>query len=328
MTMTMDRRHFTASLAAFAALGARPALAEARLPAGPVRIVVGFTAGGGTDILARIVAHKLAPLWGVPVVVENKAGAAGLIAAADVAKAAPDGQTLMMGHINALGIAPALNPRAGLVPERDFTAIALVGQTPQVLVAHPKSAASLQALVAQCKGRPGEVSFGSSGTGSAQHLALALFEQAVGISALHIPYKGASQVMTDLVGGQIEYAFEGMTTAAPFIKSGKVRAIAQTGPRRVKAFADLPTVAESGYPGFNASIWFGLVAPGRLPAALVARMNADVNKVLALPDVVARLEEFGAEDGGGSAQRFDGFMREERAKWARLIQSRGIQVEG
>lgn len=327
--MTMDRRHFVSSLAACAALGARPAFAaDARLPSGPIRIVVGFTAGGGTDILARIVASKLGGLWGVPVVVENKAGAAGLIAAADVARAAPDGQTLMMGHINALGIAPALQPRSGLAPERDFTAIALVGQTPQVLVAHPRSAASLQALVAQCRSRPGQVAFGSSGTGSAQHLALALFEQEAAVSALHIPYKGASQVMTDLVGGQIEYAFEGMTTAAPFIRSGKVRAIAQTGPRRVKAFADLPMVAESGYPGFNASIWFGLVAPARLPAGLVARINGDVNQVLAMPDVAARLQEFGAEDGGGSARRFDDFMREERAKWARLIASRGIQVDG
>lgn len=323
----MQRRHFVSTLAA-AALCARPALASsAKLPSGPIRILVGFPAGGGTDILARIVANQLNTMWGIPVVVENKAGAAGLIAAAELARAAPDGKTLMMGHINALGIAPALTPKLPFVPDRDFTAIALVGQTPQVLVAHPGSADNLKAIVQQCKEKPGAVTFGSSGNGSAQHLALALFEQMADVSALHIPYKGAAPLMTDLVGGQISYAFEGMTTSAPFIKGGKVRAIAQTGLKRAKAFADVPTVAESGYPGYNASIWFGLVGPGNLPADLVARINSDVNKILAMPDVIRRFDEFGAEDGGGSAERFDTFMRDERTKWAKLIQSRNIKVE-
>lgn len=326
----MHRRTFVSTaLAATAAVCASPVLASAGWqPTRPVRIVVGFPAGGGTDILARIVANKLNVMWGVPVVVDNKAGAAGLIAAREVAKAAPDGLTLMMGHINALSIVPALTPKLGFSPERDITAIALVGQTPQVLVGSPSAAGDVKALVDLCKRKPNDVSFGSSGTGSAQHLALALFEQAAGVSALHVPYKGAAPVMTDLVGGQIDYAFEGMTTAAPFIKSGKIRAIAQTGLKRAKAFADVPTVAESGYPSFNASIWFGLVGPGGLPAEVTARLNADVNKVLAMPDVIARLEEFGAEDGGGSAQRFDAFMREERAKWAKLIEARGITVDG
>ncbi|WP_326537540.1 Bug family tripartite tricarboxylate transporter substrate binding protein [Pseudorhodoferax sp.] len=323
----MQRRQFLSSVAAAGALGALPAFAQGKPPAGPVRILVGFSAGGGTDILARIIASKLNVLWGIPVIVENKAGAAGNIAAAEAARAAPDGNTLMMGHINALGIAPALNARLGFAPDKDFTAIALVGQTPQVLVAAPKSPPTMQGLLAQLKQKPEAVSFGSSGTGSAQHLALALFEQQAGMSALHIPYKGASNVMTDLVGGQIDYAFEGMTTASPFIKGGKVKAVAQTGLKRAKAFADIPTVAEQGYPGFNASIWFGLVGPAKLPAELVARINSDVNKILAMPDVAGRLEEFGAEDGGGSPQRFDAFMRDERTKWARLIQSRGIKVE-
>lgn len=323
----MQRRHFMTSLAAAAAIGARPSFAQGKLPAGPVRILVGFSAGGGTDILARIVANKLNVMWGIPVVVENKAGAAGLIAAAEAAKAAPDGKTLMLGHINPLGIAPALYPKLNYSAERDFAAIALIGQTPQVLVAAPKSAGTLPGLLAQLKRKPGEVSFGSSGAGSAQHLALALFEQAANVSALHVPYKGASNVMTDLMGGQIDYAFEGMTTAAPFIKGGKVRALAQTGLKRVNAFPDLPTVAEQGYPGFNASIWFGLVGPAKMPADLVALINKDVNQILAMPEVTAKLEEFGAEDGGGSPQRFDAFMKDERAKWASLVKARGIKLE-
>jgi tripartite-type tricarboxylate transporter receptor subunit TctC len=324
----MQRRYFLSSLAAAGALCSRPGLAQGKLPTGPVKILVGFSAGGGTDILARIIANKLNAMWGIPVIVENRPGAAGLIAAAEVARAAPDGNTLMMGHINALGIAPALTPRLGFSPERDFTAIALVGQTPQVLVAAPRSSATMPGLLAALKNKPGEVSFGSSGTGSAQHLALALFEQTAGVSALHIPYKGASNVMTDLLGGQIDYAFEGMTTAAPFIKSGKLRAVAQTGTRRARAFADIPTVAEQGYPGFHASIWFGLVGPARMPSDLVARINADVGQLLAQADVVGKLEEFGAQDGGGTPQRFDAFMQDERTRWARLIQSRGIKVEG
>ncbi|MGF6346109.1 Bug family tripartite tricarboxylate transporter substrate binding protein [Variovorax sp. W2I14] len=323
----MHRRHFLSTVAAAGALCASPAFAQGKLPSGPVRILVGFSAGGGTDILARIIANKLNVLWGIPVIVENKAGAAGLIAAAEAAKAAPDGNTLMMGHINALGIAPALYPKLGFSPDKDFAAIALVGQTPQVLVASPKSAATLPALLEQLKKKPGEVSFGSSGTGSAQHLALALFEQSANVSALHVPYRGAANVMTDLVGSQIDYAFEGMTTASPFIKGGKIKAIAQTGLKRAKAFADVPTVAEQGYPGFNASIWFGLVGPARMRADVAARINNDVNQVLKMPDVVSRLEEFGAEDGGGTPQRFDAFMRDERAKWARLIQARGIKVD-
>lgn len=323
----MQRRQFISSVAAAGALCAHPGFAQVKPPAGPVRILVGFSAGGGTDILARIVANKLSALWGISVIVENKPGAAGLIAAAEVARAAPDGQTLMMGHINALGIAPALYPKLGFSPERDFSAIALLGQTPQVLVASPKSASKLPELLAAMKQKPEGISFGSSGTGSAQHLALALFEQTVGVSALHVPYKGASNVMTDLLGGQIDYAFEGMTTAASFIKSGKVRAVAQTGMKRAKAFPAVPTVAEQGYPGFNASIWFGLVGPAKMPADLIARINEDMNRLLVMPDVIAKLEEFGAEDGGGTPQEFDSFMRNERSKWAELVKSRGIQVD-
>lgn len=330
--MPMQRRHFVTTLAASAAATALPTLpawaSSGPLPTVPIRLVVGFPAGGGTDILARIVGTKLNALWGVPVVVENKAGAAGLIAATGVGKSAPDGSTLMMGHINALGIAPGLYPKLQFSAENDFSAIALVGQTPQVLVASPNApATTVAALVAHCRKNPGRVSFGSSGIGSAQHLALALFEQAAGIEALHVPYKGAAPVMNDLMGGQVDYAIEGMTTAAPFIKGGKIRVIAQTGTKRVAAFADVPTLAESGYPGYSASIWFGLVGPGAMPAAMVARMNADVNKVLALPDVQARLQEFGAEDGGGSPERFASFMRAERAKWAQLIKARGITAE-
>ena len=325
----MDRRCFISCLAASSATCALPAFGAAGpLPTSPVRIVVGFPAGGGSDVMARIVASKLSESWGVPVMVDNKPGAAGRIAAAEVARAAPDGTTLMMGHINTLGIAPSLYPKLAYSAQRDFTAITLIGQTPQVLVSSAAlPAKTLGAIVTECKKSPGRATFGSSGAGSAQHLALALFEQAAGISALHVPYKGAAPMVIDLMGGQVEYAFSDMATTAPYIKTGKLRAVAQTGAKRAKAFADVPTVIEAGYPGFNASIWFGLMGPARLPASMVARVNSDVNKVLVMPDVMVRLEEFGAEDGGGTPERFATFIQSEQTKWAQLIKARGITAD-
>lgn len=325
----MDRRRFIATLAASSATCAIPAFgASSPLPTSSVRILVGFPAGGGSDVLARIVASKLSEPWGVPVIVDNKAGAAGRIAAAEVARAAPDGTTLMMGHINVLGIAPGLYPKLPYSAERDFTAITLVGQTPQVLVSSGAlPAKTLGAIVAQCKKSPGRAAFGSSGAGSAQHLALALFEQTAGISALHVPYKGATPMLIDLIGGQVEYAFADMATAAPYIKTGRLHAIAQTGIKRAKAFADVPTVIEAGYPGFSASIWMGLVGPANMPAAMVARLSSDMNKVLVLPDVSSKLEGFGAEDGGGTPERFATFIQSEQAKWAQLIKSKGIKAD-
>jgi tripartite-type tricarboxylate transporter receptor subunit TctC len=326
----MDRRCFISTLAASSATYVLPAFgASSPLPTSSVRIVVGFPAGGGSDVLARIVASKLSESWGLPVMVDNKAGAAGRIAATEVARAAADGTTLMMGHINVLGIAPGLYPKLPYSAERDFTAITLVGQTPQVLVSSAAlPAKTLGGIVAECKKSPGRASFGSSGAGSAQHLALALFEQTAGISALHVPYKGATPMIIDLLAGQVEYAFADMATAAPYIKTGRLRAVAQTGGKRAKAFADVPTVTETGYPGFNASIWLGLVGPARLPEPMVARINSDVNKVLTLPEVIARLEEFGAEDGGGTPQRFATFIQSEQAKWTQLIKAKGIKADG
>lgn len=329
--MRLRRRQLIGWLGAAAALPALQAIgqaAEAALPRGPVRLVVGFPAGGGTDILARILSAKLATLWGLPVVVENKAGAAGMIATGEVAKAAPDGNTLLMGHINALGIAPGLYPRMAYSAERDFAPVVLVGKTPQVLLASRDSPApTLAGLLAGCRAHPGLVSFGSAGAGSAQHLALALFEQRAGVQVLHVPYKGSAPMVTDLLGGHVKFAFEGMTTAMGLVKDGKAVALAQTGARRASALPQVPTLAESGFPGFEASIWFGVVAPAAMPPALVRRFNADLNKVLAMPDVAARLAEFGAEEGGGTPQAFAAYIHTEQRKWAQLIRDRKISAD-
>jgi len=317
----MKRRTFVAAVAA-------PMIKAQTLPGGPVRIVVGFAPGGGTDALARIVGQKLQAMWNLSVVVENKAGASGVIAAELVSKAAPDGNTLLMAHINSHALAPGLMPKLGYSVERDFTPLCLVGVTPNLLIANNDLPARTVAdVVAHCKAQPGKVSFGSAGQGSAQHLAMESFKLAAGVQALHVPYKGSGPMLVDLIGGQIHYSFDTMTAATPHVKAGKVRAIAQTRAKRAAGHPNVPTMIEAGFPGFEATTWYGLVGPGRLPAAMAQRMNEDINKVLAMPDVKEKLDQYGAEDGGGTAQQFADFIRAEQQKWAKVIRDAKVTVD-
>ncbi len=324
----MKRRTFVAATAATAATLVAPAVRAQSLPAGPVRILVGFAPGGGTDILARIVAQKLQTMWGVTVLVENRAGATGVIAAEAVAKAAPDGNTLLMAHINSHALAPALMPKLSYVVDRDFTPLTLVGITPNLLICNnDQPAKTVAELVAQCKANPGKVSFGSAGQGSAQHMALESFKLAAGVDTIHIPYKGSGPMLADLIGGQIGYSFDTMTAATPHVKSGKVRAIAQTRAKRASSYPNVPTMVEAGFPNFEATTWYGLVGPGKLPSAMAQRMNEDINKVLVMPDVVEKLAQYGAEDGGGSAQRFADFIRTEQVKWAKVVKDSNVKLD-
>ena len=324
----MKRRTFVAATAATAATLVAPAVLAQSLPAGPVRILVGFAPGGGTDILARIVAQKLQTMWGITVLVENRAGATGVIAAEAVAKAAPDGNTLLMAHINSHALAPALMPKLSYVVERDFTPLTLVGITPNLLISNnDQPAKTVAELVAQCKANPGKVSFGSAGQGSAQHMALESFKLAAGVDTIHIPYKGSGPMLVDLIGGQIGYSFDTMTAATPHVKSGKVRAIAQTRAKRASSYPNVPTMIEAGFPNFEATTWYGLVGPGKLPPAMAQRMNEDINKVLVMPDVVEKLAQYGAEDGGGSAQRFADFIRTEQIKWAKVVKDSNVKLD-
>jgi tripartite-type tricarboxylate transporter receptor subunit TctC len=328
----MQRRQVLSATAAGAASLLTPHLMAQTLPSGPVRIIVGFPPGGGTDILARVLAPRLQELWKVNVVVENKAGAAGVLAADFTAKAAPDGNTLMMAHINSHAIAPALGQRLGYNPEADFTPIGLVGITPNLLVCNNEQPArTVKDIIALCRAKPGHVTFGSSGPASAQHLALELFKHRAGVFALHIPYRGSAPVITDLIGGQVQYSFETMTAASPHVKGGKLLAVAQTRPTRSKAYPQVPTVAEAGgagLEGFDATTWYGLAGPGRMPAALAKRFNEDLNRVVALPEVADRLAFSGAEEAGGSAERFSDFMRAERNKYSKLVKDANIKIDG
>ena len=324
----MQRRTFVTATAATAATLAAPMLRAQTLPNGPVRIVVGFAPGGGTDALARLVGQKLQGMWNLTVVVENRAGASGVIAADMVSKAPPDGNTLLMAHINSHALAPGLMPKLGYVVDRDFTPLTLVGVTPNLLICNnDQPAKTVAELVAQCKANPGKVTFGSAGQGSAQHLALESFKLAAGVFALHIPYKGSGPMLTDLMGGQIGYSFDTMTAATPHVKSGKVRAIAQTRAKRASGHPTVPTMAESGFPGFEATTWYGLVGPGKMPPAMAQRMNEDINKVLAMPDVKEKLDLYGAEDGGGSAQQFADFIRTEQVKWSKVIKDAKVTID-
>ncbi|GAB3488977.1 tripartite tricarboxylate transporter substrate binding protein [Curvibacter fontanus] len=321
----MKRRTF---VTATAATLAAPMIKAQTLPGGPVRIIVGFAPGGGTDVLARIVGQKLQTLWNTTIVIENKAGASGVIAADYVAKAPADGNTLLMAHINSHALAPGLMPKLGYVVERDFTPLTLVGVTPNLLIANTDLPARTVAdVVAHCKAQPGKVSFGSAGQGSAQHLAMESFKLAAGVDALHIPYKGSGPMLVDLIGGQIQYSFDTMTAATPHVKSGKVRAIAQTRAKRASGHPTVPTMIEAGFPGFEATTWYGLVGPGKLPSAMAQRMNEDINKVLAMSDVKEKLDQYGAEDGGGTAQQFADFIRSEQQKWAKVIKDAKVTVE-
>ena len=320
----MQRRSFIAAAGTLAA----PAVLAQEWPNGPVRIVVGFPPGGGTDALARVVAQKLTLMWGQQVIVENKAGVAGVLAAEYVAGQPGDGNTLLMAHINSHALAPSLQPKLRYNIERDFTPIVLVGVTPNLLIAgSAQGAKTVKDVVALCKAKPGAVSFGSAGSGSAQHLALEMFKLRTNVDAMHVPYKGSGPLLIDLIGGQIQYSFETMTAATPHVKNGRVVAIAQTRTKRAKGHPSVATMQEEGFDGFEATTWYGLAGPGKLSAGITNKINRDVNTILAMPDVQEKLDTYGAEDGGGTPEKFAQFIRSEQEKWARVVREANVKVE-
>ncbi|HSH90298.1 MAG TPA: tripartite tricarboxylate transporter substrate binding protein [Ramlibacter sp.] len=325
----MQRRHFIQSAGIAAAALAAPLVRAQSWPSGPIRIVVGFPPGGGADALARVVGLKLGDLWKQPVVIENKAGASGTLAAEYVAQQASDGTTLLLTTINSHALAPAVLPKLRYHPERDFVPVALLGLTPNLLIAGAQQPAkTLKDIVALCKAQPGKVTFGSAGPGTAQHFALELFKLRAHVDALHVPYKGSGPLLTDLIGGQIQYSFETMTAATPHVKSGRAIAVAQTRSTRVKAYPDVPTMQEQGFPGFETFNWYGISGPGKLPAPIAARMNKDINTVLAMPEVREKFDAFGVEDGGGSPEKFAELVRSEIAKWGKVAREANVRVDG
>lgn len=308
---------FGALALAIAGLAASLAHAD-QFPSHPVHIVVPFPPGGGTDALARIMAPYLNQAWGVPVIVENKPGASGHIGAELVAGSAADGYTLLMSST------------ASLTPKNvdKFAPITLVSASPYVVVVNPKvPAASIAQLVAYAKKNPGKLTFGSSGTGAASHLAGELFKSMAGVDMLHVPYKGTGQAVKDLLGGQIDVMFAPGETVMPQVKAGRLRALAVTSARRASAIPDLPTVAEAGVPGYEAIGWFGLLAPAATPRALVEKLSRDANAVLADREVRSKMLALGAEPSGDTPDEFARFIHADQAKWTKLMRERGIVVE-
>jgi len=304
-----------------------PASAQQDYPTKTVRIIVPFAPGGSTDIFARYIADKLAPALAQPVVVENRTGAGGNIGAEAVARAAPDGYTLLMATTGVMAINNALYPNMTYDAAKDFEPVIFVASITNVLVVPPELPAnSVRELIALAKEKPGLLSFGSSGAGSSTHLSSELFKSMAGIDILHVPYKGSSQALTDLIAGRISMIIDNMPGAISFIKAGRLRALGVTGSKRSPALADVPTIAEAGLPGYESLSWSGIAVPAGTPKDVVARLNRDIAAILTQPDIRDKFAQAGADPIGGSPQQFADHIRIEREKWSKLIRERGITI--
>jgi tripartite-type tricarboxylate transporter receptor subunit TctC len=295
-------------------------------PNKPLRLLVGSAPGGGTDAMARAVADKLGPLLKQTVVVENKPGASNTLAA-DLAAKSTDGHTMVMGVSTAHAIAPHLL-KLGYDNDRDLTPVVFVGAVPNILVVNNDvPAKSVQELIALLKSKPGTYNFASSGSGSTQHIAAELFKDATGVQMIHIPYRGSGPALVDLMGGQVQIAFETASSVIPHIKSGKVRALAVLSAKRNAQLPDVPTMAEAGVPGVEMSAWYGIYMPSATPAANQKRIHDAVNGILALPDTQARLQAIGADINPMSQEQFAQFHKSENQRYAGVIKKNNISVE-
>jgi len=295
-------------------------------PSRPVHFVVPFPPGGATDIIARVLAQKMGEAWGQAVVVENRAGAAGAIGSDAVAKAAPDGHTILMGTTSTHAVNPAINPKLPYNNLTDFAAVTLVATFPNVLVAHPSTAGSLQELIAALKKNPGKYNFGSSGAGSSTHLTGELFKLMTQTDINHIPYKGTGPLLNDLMAGHVAFAFDQITGVMPFIQAGRMRALGVASTERNAALPDVPAIAEV-LPGFEATAWVGIFAPARTPAELTARIQGETKRILALPEVAQRMKEFGATPVASEPAQFGAFVAKDTEKWRNLVASAKIKIE-
>lgn len=297
-------------------------------PAKPIRVIVPGGAGGVTDIRARWLAERLGPALGQSVIVENKPGAGGNIGMEMAARSAPDGYTLVIIHQGVMTINPHLYAKLSYDPLTDFAPITRVGIGPLLLAVNPDMPAKTVAeLVQLAKSRPGKLSFGSPGIGTPPHLAGELFKRMAGIDVIHVPFKGGGQAVSDLIGGHVNYSIEGLTVLVPQVKNGRIRAVAVTGPRRVASLPDVPTIAESGMPGYEFQGWVGIAAPAATPRPIVDRLYREISAILGAPEGRGWLAEAGAEPGTDAPEVFFAAIRAEHAKWGPIIREAGIKVE-
>jgi tripartite-type tricarboxylate transporter receptor subunit TctC len=296
-------------------------------PSKPIRLIDPFPPGGGTWIVAHLIAQELLERWGLPVVVDNRGGAGGVIGSELAARAVPDGYTLVMATASTVVINPLVS-KTPFDPVQDFAAVAHTTIIPLILVVHPLVAAkSVKELVALARSRPGKLNFASSGSGTISHLAGELFKITAGVDIVHVPYKGGGPALIDLVGGQVQLNFANMLSALPHVKAGRLRGLAVTSPRRAPAIRDMPTVAEAGVAGYDVVQWNGVLAPAGTPREIIVKLNREIGSILSLPDVRERLLSDGAETVSGTPQQFAAFIKADIAKWAKVIKAENIRSD-
>lgn len=297
-------------------------------PAKPIRFVVGFTAGGPSDVLARALGQGMAQTLGQPIVIDNRPGAGGNSAAEAVAKSAPDGYTWLLGNNSILATNAALYGKLPFDPVRDFAPVGLVATQANILVVNPQvPAQSVAELVALARAKPGQLNFASSGAGAAAHLAGQLFKTAAGIAIVHVPYKGAQPALTDLMGGQVQLMFATSASAMPYIRAERLRALAVTSPRRMAELPAVPTMIESGLPGFEAVSWHGIVVPAGTPAPVVERINHDLLAALATVQIRSQFKLLGVDPAPGSPQAFADYIKVETPKWSKVVRESGARID-
>ncbi|WBY01208.1 tripartite tricarboxylate transporter substrate binding protein [Ramlibacter tataouinensis] len=323
------RRFALGGLALAAAAAGLPLTATAQAyPSKLVTVIVPFAAGGTTDILARVIGQALTKELGQSVIVDNRAGAGGNIGSALAAKATADGYTLLMGTVGTHAINQSLYKKLPFDPVKDFAPLTRVAMVPNLLVANPgKPYKNVKELIAYAQANPGKVNFGSSGSGSSIHLSGELFNSMAKVNMIHVPYRGSAPAVTDLLGGQIDIMFDNMPSAIQHVRSGKLRPLAVTTAKRAPELPDVPTIAEAGVPGYEATSWFGMFAPAATPAPIVAQLNAALVKVLADPDVKKKLAEQGAEPYAEKPEQFAEFIRSESAKWSKVVKASGASAD-
>jgi tripartite-type tricarboxylate transporter receptor subunit TctC len=297
-------------------------------PTKPVRLVITFPPGGPTDLVVRLIGQRLTDQWGHPMIIDNRGGAGGIVGTEIVARAAPDGYSFLVGTAGGMTINPALQSKLPYDPFRDFAPVGMLVNNPQILVAHPGIAAkSVKELVALAKAKPGQLNFASAGTGTATHLGLELLKLTAGFDAVHVPYKGGAPAVADLIAGQVQLLWVSIPSVLPHVKAGRLRALAVSTAKRSASAPDVPTIAESGYPGFEYSNWNALFAPAKTSPAIVKKVNAAVVKALSEPEVAQRLSAQGADPAPGTPEELARYMRTDHERWKKVIRTAKIKPD-
>jgi tripartite-type tricarboxylate transporter receptor subunit TctC len=311
-----------------AALIAAPGFGADSYPSKPIRMICPSAPGGTTDLVARLVAQKLSEAWGQPVVVDDRPGAGGVVGTELAAKSVPDGYTMTIGTITSHAINPVLRKKLDFDPVKDFQPISLVVSSPQLLAVHPSvPAKTVKELIALAKARPGSINYGSAGNGNSSHLVVELLKSATGISVFHVPYKGSGPAINGLLANEVQMIITGVVALFPHIKSGRLRGIAVTSAKRVDALPDLPTMIESGVPNFDVNSWFAVFMPAGAPRYIVNKANAEIRKMLEVPEVSQRLIDMGANPASSTPEQLEAYVKSELARWGKVVKDTGVKVD-